>query len=127
MKKKYFVRVTVTNELPSGQKQCSIMATGADGIRFYTDSKHLCSVDDILQAAGAEKIVRCKNCLYWDKTAPLVNSCRCNFRSSDNHEIYTNPNEFCSDAVFRENEDMPAPQWVEASSSNTDIVIERIG
>lgn len=123
----YFVRVNVIGELPSGQKQISILATGADGIRFYTDSKHLCSVDDILQAIGAERIVRCENCLYWDRTAPLAYSCRCNFRATENHVEYTKPGEFCSNALVRENENTPAPQWVEEPTDDPNIVIERIG
>ena len=75
----------------------------------------------------AVPVVRCKDCLYWDRTAPLAYSCGCNFRTTEIHAEYTKADGFCSDAVFRESEDVSAPQWVKEPINDPNIVTESIG
>lgn len=48
MAEQLFVRAEIIGELPSGQKHVRILADGADGIRFYTGSKSLVSVSEIV-------------------------------------------------------------------------------
>ena len=90
-------------------------------------------VDDVIAAIAGQptvdavEVARCKDCLYWDRTAPLADSCRCNFRTTEIHAEYTKADGFCSDAVFRESEDVSAPQWVKEPTNDPNIVTESIG
>lgn len=52
----YYVRVRVMDKLPSGQVQISIMADNADGIRIYTDPKHIMTVADILRIEAEREL-----------------------------------------------------------------------
>ncbi len=42
-----FVRALIMDELPSGQVQVAIYAGNADGIRFYTEPKHVLTEEQI--------------------------------------------------------------------------------
>lgn len=65
--KQLYVMARVMGELPSGQKLIGIMANNADGIRFYTEDTQLFTADDILRAADAVLVVRCKDCKHQQK------------------------------------------------------------
>lgn len=46
--KQYFVRVQELDVPSSGQKHVKLLASGADGMHFYTDDGSLISVDDFV-------------------------------------------------------------------------------
>lgn len=52
MSKHCYIRAEVVGLLPSGQKLVHLLASNADGIRFYTDDRSLVSADNVEQRRG---------------------------------------------------------------------------
>lgn len=58
---KCFIRAQVMGVLPSGQKRIRLLATGADGIGFYTDDESLIPADGVRVVVQGKWINRNKN------------------------------------------------------------------